>query len=101
MRYEKSLTRFYATMLPPLFSSLIEETLKALNVKVKGPTPDEDGHLRLRVGGYDRRRQQFKGWVRFEEFHRPGVDGTYCVMDRDEVSLPVSLSSVRSVPAEN
>ncbi|KAJ2911555.1 hypothetical protein MD484_g8862, partial [Candolleomyces efflorescens] len=55
------------------------------------PTPPKVT-LRLRVGGYDRRKEKFKGWVELESFSKPhlGYDhGSFVVMKRDEGS-PIS-----------
>ena len=38
----------------------------------------------LRVGGFDNRRQLFKGWVDVEHFSYRGAEGSFCVMRRDE-----------------
>ena len=56
-------------------------------------TPDNQPHtppkvtLRLRVGGYDRRKERFKGWVELESFAKPHLgieEGSFVVMKRDE-----------------
>jgi serine/threonine-protein kinase Chk1 len=40
---------------------------------------------RLRVGGYDKRKIMFKGWIELEVFSRMQVSGAFCVMQRDVV----------------
>lgn len=48
-----------------------------------------DGGLqyRLRIGGFDKRKVMFKGWVEVEPFEYRGSDGSFCVMQRDEVRV--------------
>ena len=69
----------------------IQESLEALNVKCKvgSPREDPDGTVtyRLRIGGYDRRKVMFKGWVDVEAFSYRGHKGSFCVMQRDVVSV--------------
>jgi serine/threonine-protein kinase Chk1 len=71
--------------------SLIKESLEGLGVKCKLNTKDakteEASILRLRVGGYDRRKVMFKGWVEVEYFGYNGKEGSFCVMQRDEVCV--------------
>ena len=86
-RYTPHLTRFYASLGPSLLMTMIQESLESLNVKCKS-APREDGLeglLRLRVGGYDRRKVMFKGWVDVEKFSYRGTEGSFCVMQRDVV----------------
>jgi serine/threonine-protein kinase Chk1 len=70
---------------------LIQESLEALNVRCKVAPPREgqgqDGPIRLRIGGYDRRRMIFKGWVDVEKFTYRGAHGSFCVMQRDVVCV--------------
>ena len=40
---------------------------------------------RLRVGGYDKRKIMFKGWIELEVFTRSHVSGAFCLMQRDVV----------------
>jgi serine/threonine-protein kinase Chk1 len=72
--------------------SLIKESLEGLGVKCKLNTKDTDtGNIsiwRLRVGGYDRRKVMFKGWVEIELFGYSGKEGSFCIMQRDEVYVP-------------
>ncbi|KAL1743478.1 kinase-like domain-containing protein [Schizophyllum fasciatum] len=96
-RYTPHLTRFYAAARPADLMALIQETLAANNVQCKGPIREggaregranqdalgEDETLRLRIAGYDMRKQIFKGWVDVEAFHYRGAEGSFCVMQRD------------------
>ncbi|KAG9217645.1 hypothetical protein CCMSSC00406_0003666 [Pleurotus cornucopiae] len=95
-RYTPHLTRFYASLGPPLLLALIKESLEGLNVKCKDQPPrpvyDAGGgglQHRLRIGGFDKRKVMFKGWVEVEPFEYRGSDGSFCVMQRDEGS-PIS-----------
>ncbi|KAF8190055.1 kinase-like domain-containing protein [Pholiota molesta] len=87
-RYTPHLTRFYAALGPTLIIGLIHESLEALGVKCKPAPPIADGpsgeRHRLRIGGWDKRRQMFKGWVDVERFAYRGAEGSFCVMRRDE-----------------
>lgn len=67
---------------------LIIDAVTQLGIKSKQGTPDEANpeRLRLRVGGYDRRREVFKGWIEVEPFVYQGLDGSFCVMSRDQAS---------------
>jgi len=95
-RYTPYLTRFYTTIGPSLVISLIQEALEKERVKCKPqpPATNERGAevLKLRIGGFDARRQMFKGWVAIERFVRGSVEGSYCMMRRDEVRFFGSLS---------
>lgn len=68
---------------------LIHDALQALGVKCKPaePSPSDSSTLllRLRVGGFDRRKEMFKGWVEVEDFVYRGQEGSFCVMQRDQV----------------
>ncbi|KAF8883805.1 kinase-like domain-containing protein [Infundibulicybe gibba] len=81
-RYTPHLTRFYASLAPPLLTDLIHESLQELKVKCKNASTDST--WRLRIGGYDRRKVLFKGWVDVEPFSYRGQSGSFCVMQRDE-----------------
>ncbi|KZT71090.1 CAMK/CAMKL/CHK1 protein kinase [Daedalea quercina L-15889] len=91
-RYTPHLTRFYARLQPHLMLPLIEEALTAQGVKWKPaqevvfeePGGGEVQALRMRIGGHDRRRLMFKGWVELEPFEVRGRSGTYCIMARDQ-----------------
>jgi len=77
---------------------LIHESLLSFNVKCRTLDPvslDVDRssvQLRLRVGGVDRRKVRFRGWVIVENFVYSGVEGSFVVMQRDEVTTTNSLS---------
>ncbi|KAF8992340.1 CAMK/CAMKL/CHK1 protein kinase [Cyathus striatus] len=91
-RYTPHLTRFYASLGPTLLISLIKETLELMGVSTKGP--EEDGQkMRLRIGGWDARRVQFKGWVWVERFSYRDVEGSFCVFARD-VGNPISWRKI-------
>jgi serine/threonine-protein kinase CHEK1 len=72
--------------------SLVKESLEGLGVKCKLSAKDADTEninvRRLRVGGYDRRKVMFKGWVEIERFGYSGKEGSFCIMQRDEVRAP-------------
>jgi hypothetical protein len=90
-RYTPHLTRFYAALGPALLMPLVQESLEAMNVRCKVAPVREDQHgqasLRLRIGGYDRRKVMFKGWVEVERFTYRGSEGSFCVMQRDVVCV--------------
>lgn len=67
---------------------LINDALVGLGVKTKMglPVTDTNGEkLRLRVGGFDKRKEMFKGWLELENFTYRGSEGSFCVMQRDQV----------------
>jgi len=74
--------------------SLIKESLEGMGITCKiAPHADSrEGPLRLRVGGFDRRKMMFKGWVEVESFSRTGHEGSFCVMQRDVVWVLIPLS---------
>ncbi|OBZ78002.1 Serine/threonine-protein kinase CHK1, partial [Grifola frondosa] len=85
-RYTPQLTRFYAALGPKLLLPLIQESLTALGAKWK-PTPedpDEPAIERIRIGGYDKRRVMYKGWVEIEPFSLGDKKGSFVVMQRDQ-----------------
>ncbi|RDB27406.1 Serine/threonine-protein kinase CHK1 [Hypsizygus marmoreus] len=90
-RYTPHLTRFYAALGHTLLMPLIQESLEALNVRCKPAPPSQDpgAPLRLRIGGLDKRKTMFKGWVEVEKFTYRGSVGSFCVMQRD-VGNPIS-----------
>ncbi|KAL1757242.1 kinase-like domain-containing protein, partial [Schizophyllum commune] len=89
-RYTPHLTRFYASIPPAHLMPLIQQCLTASNVQCKGPisenrsisgnggSPGEGEALRLRIAGYDMRKQVFKGWVDVEPFVYRGAEGSFC-----------------------
>ncbi|TFK64215.1 Pkinase-domain-containing protein [Pluteus cervinus] len=94
-RYTPHLTRFYASLGPALLMTLIIESLESMGVKCKqAPKNEQPGNensdaLRLRIGGYDRRKVVYKGWVILEKFSYRSSNGSFCVMQRD-VGNPIS-----------
>lgn len=72
---------------------LICEALTTLGVKHREPETTSEGVLRVRVGGNDRRKLLFKGWVELEDFVHNDVAGSFCVMQRDQVCLRAAVSS--------
>lgn len=46
---------------------------------------ENEAPLRVRIGGFDRRKEMFKGWVEVEGFVYHGAEGSFCVMQRDQV----------------
>ncbi|EAU93582.1 CAMK/CAMKL/CHK1 protein kinase [Coprinopsis cinerea okayama7 len=87
-RYVPNLTRFYASAPPTVLMPLIQETLEGMNVKCK-LDPRSKMVLLLRIGGYDKRKLKFRGWVNVESFSKHGYEGSFCGMARDEGS-PIS-----------
>ncbi|KZP04235.1 Pkinase-domain-containing protein [Athelia psychrophila] len=83
-RYTPHLTRFYASVPPEALIFLAKGSLEQLGVKCKMGPAMEGGAQRLRVGGYDRRKVMFKGWVEIERFAYGGTEGSFCMMQRDE-----------------
>ncbi|KAI3603780.1 camk camkl chk1 protein kinase [Moniliophthora roreri] len=83
VRYTPHLTRFYAKLGPALLFPIISETLTNFGVKCKEPKEHPEGMLKLRVGGYDRRKELFKGWVEVEHFQARSHEGSFVVMQRD------------------
>ena len=86
-RYTPQLTRFYTAIGPGILVDLIKESLDALGVKHKDAPVIAGSRAvhRLRVGGYDKRKIMFKGWIELEVFSRMQVSGAFCVMQRDVV----------------
>jgi len=74
---------------------LIHESLLSFNVKCRASDPISRGtdrlgvQLRLRIGGVDRRKVKFKGWVTVENFVYGDVEGSFIVMQRDEVIISI------------
>jgi len=72
---------------------LIQESLLGFNVKCRASDPvsrgtdTSDVQLRLRIGGLDRRKVRFKGWVTVENFVYGNAEGSFVVMQRDEVNI--------------
>lgn len=91
-RYTPHLTRFYSSLGPYMLMSLIQESLTELGVKWKPPMEVDEGEgtekfFRMRIGGHDKRRVMFKGWVVLEHFSYAEHKGSFCVMQRDRVRV--------------
>ncbi|KAE9394336.1 CAMK/CAMKL/CHK1 protein kinase [Gymnopus androsaceus JB14] len=87
-RYTPGLTRFYTSIGPALLMPIVKETLEGSETTCK-ETPQDDsgsGVRKMRVGGYDKRKLAFKGWVEIEHFSYRGMQGSFVVMQRDEGS---------------
>lgn len=69
----------------------IQSALESFEIKFKrfDNLTNELGHnvQKLRIGGLDVRKQMFKGWVEVENFCWNGVEGSFCIMKRDEVDF--------------
>ena len=81
---------------------LIYESLLSFNVKCRASDPvsrgtdKSDVQLRLRIGGMDRRKVKFKGWVTVENFVYGDVEGSFVVMQRDEVIISTLTCAMTS-----
>src|ERR1700749_3087423 len=80
MKYSPHLTRFFASLPPKKLAPLLIEALNALGVKNKVKSP-----AAVLVGGYDMRKEKFKGRVIFEGFEWKGVECSIVEMAREEV----------------
>jgi serine/threonine-protein kinase Chk1 len=75
---------------------MIHETLVKFNVQCKVASGPNEGPAaepyKLRIGGHDKRRMSFKGWVLVEKFMRRdrNLEGSFTVMKRDEVRQSTS-----------
>ncbi|KAH6901059.1 kinase-like domain-containing protein [Coprinopsis sp. MPI-PUGE-AT-0042] len=81
LRFCPNLTRFYTIAPPPKLLPLIQVALEENDVKCK--LDQRTGSWVLRIGGFDNRKQRFKGWVNLEYFEIP----------RKYLSQPASSSS--------
>jgi len=81
---------------------LIHKSLLSFNVKCRESDPvsrdtgRSDKQLRLRIGGVDRRKVRFKGWVTVENFVYGDVEGSFVVMQRDEVNFSIRIGMMTS-----
>lgn len=81
---------------------LIHESLLSFNVKCRESEPVSRGtdrsdmQLRLRIGGVDRRKVRFKGWVTVESFVYGDAEGSFVVMQRDEVTISIRTGVMTS-----
>lgn len=66
---------------------IIKDTLEGMGNTCKENSRDASGDRlwKMRVGGYDKRKVAYKGWVEIEHFSYRGVEGSFCVMQRDVV----------------
>ncbi|KZT25486.1 Pkinase-domain-containing protein [Neolentinus lepideus HHB14362 ss-1] len=87
-RYIPNLTRFYCSIPPHELMPLIYESLEGHGVTCKLKPLDENPStsevLKLRIGGYDLRKEMFKGWVDVEKFTYNDIECSFCVMQRDQ-----------------
>jgi serine/threonine-protein kinase Chk1 len=62
--------------------------LQELNVKFQPRDSDENPEMRkTKIGGYDKRKERFTGYVEIENFSWNGEEsrGSFCVMRREKV----------------
>jgi len=89
MKYSPHLTRFFASLPPNKLAPLLIEALSALGVKYKVKLPTT-----VLVGGYDMRKEKFKGRVVLEGFKWKGVECSIVEMAREEVKERFSESCI-------
>ncbi|CAE6441063.1 unnamed protein product [Rhizoctonia solani] len=88
-RYTPTLTRFYAALPPDQFLPVLVTALQGDGVKcAKGEdnsNSDHPGRVSFRIGGLDRRREQFRGTIELEPFRIADreLDGSFVVMNRE------------------
>ena len=80
MKYSPHLTRFFTSLPPNKLAPLLIEALNAIGVKNKVKPS-----ATVLVGGYDMRKEKFKGRVMFEGFEWKGVECSIVEMAREEV----------------
>jgi serine/threonine-protein kinase Chk1 len=64
------------------------QALQELNVKFQPRDSGENPEVRkMKIGGYDKRRERFTGYVEIEHFSWNGGEshGSFCVMRREKV----------------
>lgn len=103
-KYNAHLTRFYARLPPAPLLQAIEQSLLTLGVRCKPPSnlpsPETEEwtnlkRVAMKIGGYDRRKEMFKGYVEVESFSHGFLEGgSLVVMKRDQVSPLCFLSSL-------
>ena len=92
-RYDPHLTRFYASILPQDLLTFIISAITGFGLKYKM----KSAVCAARIGGYDRRREVFKGVIEVEPFNWDDSEGSRCVMRREQVCKhPLSKPSNRS-----
>ena len=91
-RYCPYLTRFYATISPADLMTHVLVALKTFGVKYQvRDTEDDEGEVnqfrKTKIGGYDKRKERFTGYVEIENFSWSGGEchGSICVMRREKV----------------
>lgn len=84
-RYTPHLTRFYTSCSPCKLRPLLLQTFQNFGVKFR----QSSSGTHTRIGGYDARKEVYKGTVEIEPFTMGGRDGSFCVMKRDKVSCVV------------
>ncbi|CUA73994.1 serine/threonine-protein kinase Chk1 [Rhizoctonia solani] len=88
-RYTPALTRFYASLPPDEFLPILVTALQGDGVKcAKGDEDSDDAHpgrVSFRIGGLDKRREQFRGTIELEPFRLADreVDGSFVIMSRE------------------
>jgi serine/threonine-protein kinase Chk1 len=80
MKYSPHLTRFFSSLPPNKLVPLLIEALNALGVKHKVKPP-----ATVLVGGYDVRKEKFKGRIVLEGFEWRRVECSIVEMAREEV----------------
>ncbi|KIJ56439.1 hypothetical protein M422DRAFT_23706 [Sphaerobolus stellatus SS14] len=91
-RYCPHLTRFYGTISPADLMDRLLLLLNGFGVKYQPRQHDNDPEGRVvKIGGYDKRKERFTGYVEVENFSWAGGEckGSFCVMRRDKGS-PIS-----------
>ncbi|KZV80695.1 Pkinase-domain-containing protein [Exidia glandulosa HHB12029] len=91
-RYVQQLTRFYASIPPDEVKARIIAALTSLPGKIKyqeRPAQHPVRHV-LRVGGYDARREPFKGFIDIEEYNRPDMGKISYIVFKRDVGNPIS-----------
>ncbi|TFK47430.1 Pkinase-domain-containing protein [Heliocybe sulcata] len=90
-RYNPHLTRFYCSIPPHELAPLIQESLEGLGASCKSkPLEGRAAEvIKLRIGGYDFRKEMYKGSVVVERYPYNNMECSFCVMQRDQGS-PIS-----------
>ena len=92
MRYIPQLTRFYASAEPTELKERMFAALTGLPGKIKYQerSPQSPTTILLRVGGYDARREPWKGFIEIKPFpSREHGMLSLCIMKRD-LGNPIS-----------
>ena len=79
MKYSPHLTRFFTSLPPDDLAPILIEALNALGVKHKVKPP-----ATVLVGGYDARKEKFKGRIMLEGFKWREVECSIAEMARQE-----------------